>query len=66
MSDEQGYRSHLLSPDEALVRLKGSVEEPVVRKAWALWVDGLQYEELLKKEAPETADLLEVSRLSSL
>lgn len=53
MPNEQGYRSHLLSPKEALFVLKGSVEEHVVRKAWALWINGLRYEEFLKKEELE-------------
>ncbi|KAF7977865.1 hypothetical protein HWV62_2388 [Athelia sp. TMB] len=45
MPDELEYESHLLDPEEAINNLKGTHEEVVVRKAWALYEEGLRLDE---------------------
>ena len=51
MPDELEYESHLLDPEEAIRSLKGTYEELVVRKAWALYEEGLKYDEHLTEQA---------------
>ena len=42
MPDEQGFTTHLLDIQYALARLKGSMEEKIVQKAWDIWKVSLE------------------------
>lgn len=57
MADEQEYESHLLSPDDAMARLRGTTEELVVQRAWMLFEEGLKIDEFLRDEAMKSLSI---------
>ena len=52
MSDEKGYRAHIVDYETAMERLGGftNVDGIVVNKAYELWQTSLKYEKLLREE----------------
>ena len=42
MPDEQGFTTHLLDIQDALARLKGSMQEEIVQRAWDIWKASLE------------------------
>lgn len=65
MPDELNYKSHLLSVDEAMEKLKGFTEMWVVSQAWELWLLTSRIEETRKKKS-EVDELVGSSTALSL
>lgn len=58
MPDEQGFTTHLLDIQDARAKLKGSMEEVIVAKAWEVWQTSLEIQlDMERKQAHALQDI---------
>lgn len=58
MPDEQGFTTHLLDIQDACAKLKGSMEEIIVAKAWEVWQTSLEIQlDMERKQAHALQDI---------